>query len=519
MKKLLIAAALTASVCSFGANINAEKFDAAAVGTKPADIKEAAGEEFVNYFKADGGDASAVAAYAENTASEKTTEAGAAGANYLNLSTEGSTLWRTINPYTFETSTTTENDKEVTTTNETTTAKAVAETGTYIDTLVQFTATEDETNIDVDDAKLAMWLLKTGEGEDATYALKVKGSAVALDDYGAEMATPTVYQLNASVEPSTWYRLTVKTVKIFEEATYLQNGYGFAVYIDGAPIAVVSGQKVFSDAALEALSTGDSKYLSASVKAALAENKLIPSIGVLTAETDIYGVGFKGTGAIDSIAWTDKDIYPFSAPSGAFTLTITMNEGIDAVQYAIGTADPVTYTAPVEVKEGDVVTITATPKDWWVAPKIDPITVDGDEEVDVNATAVTTSDITFADTSVPTGDAGAKALAWAKKEGKTTDDVKAAKYFYSDYLLGFTDFSTAEPTIEIVSIEFDANGKPVVEAKVTVGDVTKIEKLSEATTLNGTLMYKAAATLEALKDATPKAAIADGDQFIQVVVE
>ena len=106
---------------------------------------------------------------------------------------------------------------------------------------------------------------------------------------------------------------------------------------------------------------------------------------------------------------------------------------------------------------------------------------------------------------------------YAKSKNATLEQVLAAEYLYADYLLNLDEISVYEPTIEITSITL-VDGKPVVEAKVTVGGVTKIETLTTAT-LNGTLKYKAAATLDALKTATPKAAIEEGDQFVQIVVE
>lgn len=491
MKKLLIAAALTASVCSFGADavapLNAQTFDGEGYTLATDD-----------YIAKVDGDASAVTTYGGDNlaASDKTTEAGAAGANYLNLSTEGSTLWRKINTDGSEYN--------------------AAATGTYIDTLVQFTATEEAPTTFEADAKLAMWLQATDNGDGtATTNLYVRGASIAAptDDTSSMVATPVNIALSATVEASTWYRLTVKAVPVVD---YTDSGIAFtafAIYLDGVLVA---------PAATQISAEWIAFMKDASVPFTVSEEvlpSLIPSITAgVEGDQNLYGVGFKGTGAIDSIAWTDEDIYPFSVPGAAFTLTITKNEGIGAVQYAIGEAEAVTYTTPVEVKEGDVVTITATAvNDWWIAPTIDPITVDGDEEVAVNATAVTASDVNV---TVPSGSTvtADTVFNWAKAiDGATPASIRNAANIFNNYLLNVTDL-TVDPQIKIVSI--DVTKSPVeVVAKVTDANGTEFNKILDAKDIKGALKYKAAATLELLKTAESKAAIEAGDQFIKVVVE
>lgn len=514
MKKLLIAAALTASVCSFGqdavAPINAQTFD---------------GESYViaddAYITKADGDASAVTAYGgEDTlaASDKTTEAGAAGANYLNLSTEGSTLWRKIN--------TDGSDY------------GVADDGTYIDTLVQFTATEeDPTTIDTD-AKLAMWLLKSGEDDAPTYTLKVKGFKISgVDKNKVATGAPANFALNATVNPGTWYRLTVKAVKLYSLIQYGEDDEGnpteevvssvdkiaFAIYLDGNLVVPVleEGDSIISSE----WTTAWASYIDAAVKAKINDNALIPTLNIADGSSDtLYGVGFKGTGAIDSIAWTDKDIYEFSAPSAAFTLTIAMDENsIDSVTYTFGEGDAAVSatvkadTADIEVPANAVVKFTAVAKDWFTAPTIADITMTANTTTDeIKGVAVTASDITFTDTTIPEGK-GSDVVAWAKAAGKTPAEVAAAATLFNNYLLNVTDF-TVDPQIKIVSI--DVTKSPVeVVAEVTDANGSTFKKILDADDIKGALKYKAAATLEALKKATPKAAIGAEDKFIQVVVE
>jgi hypothetical protein len=500
MKKLLIAAALTASVCSFGTEavtpINAQTFD---------------GEGYAlatdGYITKADGDASAVTAYGgEDTlaASDKTTEAGAAGANYLNLSTEGSTLWRKIN---------TDGSNY-----------GAAATGTYIDTLVQFTATEeDPTSIDTG-AKLAMWLLKSGEDDAPTYTLKVMGAAITKpgEDAGDVyvVASTNNFALNTTVNPGTWYRLTVKAIPVLDYESSGVPFTGFAIYIDGVLASPVNSAFAADwVAAMSEYITVDSTVL----------NSLIPSVNAGSdGDQLLYGVGFKGTGAIDSIAWTDKNIYPFSDPSPAFTLTIAFGDGVSAVDYTIGEAEPVTVEKPAAEPYEVVVTLdaAATVKvaanaiaDWFKMPAEQEVTLDADnaaQKVTVTAESIGASDVGV---TVPEGStvAANTVFEWAKAiDGATPNSIKNAANIFNNYLLNVTDL-TVDPQIKIVSIDL-SGAAPVVTAEVTDANGTTLKTL-DADDIKGALKYKAAATLEALKNATPKEAIGAGDQFIQVVVE
>ena len=204
----------------------------------------------------------------------------------------------------------------------------------------------------------------------------------------------------------------------------------------------------------------------------------------------------------------------------AFTITVTFGTGITGASYKIGDADAVALAdgdASDEIAKDTVVTITAVAADWYKAPEAQTITLTEDKRIELVATAVTSENIGDLAAEIPAEAAG-DVLNWAKNSGMTTDQVLAAPYLYEDYLFNFTQPSQAKPTIEITSITL-VDGVATVEAKVTVDGVTKIETLTSATGLNGAVMYKAAATLDALKTATPKDAIAEGDQFIQIVVE
>jgi transcription initiation factor TFIIIB Brf1 subunit/transcription initiation factor TFIIB len=135
---------------------------------------------------------------------------------------------------------------------------------------------------------------------------------------------------------------------------------------------------------------------------------------------------------------------------------------------------------------------------------------------EIKGVEVKAENITFTDTTIPEGK-GSDVVAWAKAAGKTPAEVAAAATLFNNYLLNVADL-TVNPQIKIVSI--DVTKSPVeVVAEVTDANGSTFKKTLDADDIEGALKYKAAATLEDLKKATPKTDIATGDQFIQVVVE
>ncbi|MBR3777676.1 MAG: hypothetical protein IKL02_08800 [Kiritimatiellae bacterium] len=200
----------------------------------------------------------------------------------------------------------------------------------------------------------------------------------------------------------------------------------------------------------------------------------------------------------------------------AIQLTIDLGDGVSKVDYTIaGNTTTITEDTTIDIAEsGTVVSFTAVAGDNYFAPTVADVTVT--ETTTVTIAGVAFSAVDSADAAIT--DANRNAVyAWAKSNGKSQSEVSAADYLYADYLFNFTEFSTAEPTIEIAEFTVDPL---VIKAKVTVGGETKIEDLSaDSLELNGTLKYKAAATLEALKTAQPKETLDATDRFFKVVVE
>lgn len=208
-------------------------------------------------------------------------------ARYLALDTEGNRVYRTI----------------ASRDNFTVAPQPQAVNGTiYFDALVQFTLNEDDAPTRQEGDKLAVWL-KGGENETN---LVVTAGYLS----GGEV-TPTNYvvQTTDQIEPGNWYRLTIDAIPLISAGPD-QGYFGFRVRIDGNYVTTAtdikgSVQDVIDGWAEKA--TGDVG------NAALITDEagLFPSLvkggsGVIGCDT-LACVGFEGTGAIDSLLFTDED--------------------------------------------------------------------------------------------------------------------------------------------------------------------------------------------------------------------
>ncbi len=336
MKKLMFATALVASAAAFADPLNAisfEGYDADDTFTNGDAEKNEAGNSMTGnpyfYFQGDADGSSVKAFGSGDVATPRITRplyfaGGAEGSNYLELSTEGGILWRSVNPI----SVTEDGGTNIYALGS---AKAVAAGGTYLDTLVQFTPTEDGGAPEVtQDDKLAIWLNVDG---NSVTNLMVKAN---LYDFGeAPSATAATFTLAPSVgekkiEAGEWYRLTIKAipnVMVRDDAGVIP---AFEIYVDGVQMCATTAQ--FTSGMVTTLHGMDA--LSADMETAIGANKIFPSLqemGAQGAIPTIQGIGFKGSGALDDIVWTEED--PFNALAAGFTLT--WPEGVTPVSYTI----------------------------------------------------------------------------------------------------------------------------------------------------------------------------------------
>ncbi len=340
MKKLMFAAALVASAAAFADDpINAVSFE---------DANYANGKTFTNgdveyndqgsgkYFYFDGAEGVSNSSVVTNenpstvAAKRTATFKDSNNTKFLALDTEGGTFWRSIDNIV-------EPGEGGTGSYGLGTAQAVAATGTYLDTLVQFTVTEDEEPTVGTDDKLAIWL-QAGEG---TTNLMVRAAIVE-----GQGRTPTNFTLNATVEPGVWYRLTVKALADITDGDHIP---GFQIFLDGNVLTsdtVTLAGSTLSDLSPEEFD--DSHY------ADIVAGKYFAS---LKTGTTLQGVGFQGTGAVDEIVWTEDN--PFPAAVVEFTLTYSgdANTTLGAVTYTIDGGAAQTVTSGGKVPEGASVSI------------------------------------------------------------------------------------------------------------------------------------------------------------------
>ena len=333
MKKLLFAIAGAASFAALAADPSAGANDISLVGfesyTVDATVIGATddGQSGTSLWSATGDDASLVKSYGgDNAAAPSITEprpfAGETNTKYLALDTNGSELKRDIQAGG--------------------SALAVAAAGTYIDTLVQFTPSESAPSADdLSGAKLAIWL---GVVNNVTN-LYVQGCS--WDDDSGFASTEQAFALSGkTIEPGTWYRLTVKAIpNILGEETGSRIS-AFQISVDGTDMTLAASP--FSAAVLTMLEeSGDAAWASADIQTAFAANKLVPAIqeeiGTYGDTVTLTTVGFKGTGALDDFVVTTEA--PTFTPAGGddykveiagSDVVITPQEGdLAAVQAAV----------------------------------------------------------------------------------------------------------------------------------------------------------------------------------------
>ena len=371
MKKLMFATALVASAAAFAdpTALNAISFEGYTAGATFVNGATEKGEDGNNktvgpYFFYDGEqDGSSVKAFGgENAAAPSGTRPHyfasqeLADLNYLDLSTEGGILWRSINPISAE-----GNDPVVYGLGQ---GETIAADGLYLDTLVQFTPTEDGGAPELtSDDKLAIWLNVDSSGASPVTNLMVRaGYADAQGTFGKTNFVLT----GASVQAGQWYRLTIKAYENILKATIegepAELKYGaFSIFIDGTEMSAAGGYTLDSawSAQLSEL------YLEGMASKIQAGSLFVSCVeGVPGEPSTLQGVGFKGSGALDDIVWTEVD--PFPAPA-AIDFTLTWPSGITPVSYTIDGGTPVAIdgntTFPIQVADGSVVAFTFTNAD------------------------------------------------------------------------------------------------------------------------------------------------------------
>lgn len=440
------------------------------------------------------------------------------GEHYLSLSTEGGTLWRYLNaPWLNGTDT----EGELGTW-EPSEAVDASENPIYIDTMVQFTATEDGSEPDVgEDAKLAIWLnVATDESGASTTNLCVRGAS--LDDGFVASATTFTIVNKSDIVPGKWYRLTVEAIADIEpdDEYGLDPISGFIVRLDGD--VLVADKCTVPDAVKDECKDMDISEILQNV----FDNKVFANIKG-DADSTLTAVGFKGSGAIDEFLATDAEP-SFEAVITTVDFTLAWGEGVSAVKYTIdgGAEQEAENNKSFKVENGKTVTVAATAADWYaIASGTGDFTVNGEQTVTVTAAlAEAPKDLGIsADGNIKTADL----KAWADGKGLTINDVKASGFVSESFFLNTDALLTSAPTLKIEDVEVTDDGKMNIVVSAT-GDGKSVDMEN----INGGLYIMSGDTLDALKVATRSIAgddlvandgkatvTVDGGKFVKVSVE
>lgn len=191
----------------------------------------------------------------------------------------------------------------------------------FVDTLVQFTVTEDEEPTTESGDKLAIWL-------NTNNTLCVKAGYIVKDENTNTFALdddPKTYELSGTVTPGTWYRLTVEAIGNVGDTEIA----GFKIYIDGSCVGTATAAANYD---VTAMKESDSWIVFPSI----VNNKYLTA------------VGFRGTGAVDDLVITENR--PNFLPAETIDFTLTWDANVTALNFYIDeelVSDPEWFTSGV----------------------------------------------------------------------------------------------------------------------------------------------------------------------------
>lgn len=476
---------------------------------------------FVYEASSSSADGSTVAAH-ENESASTGWEDKLFGSKYLALSTEGGTLWRSIKHADVETVTETDGDGNSTSKISWTTGaqQTVPDTGLYIDTMVQFTPTEDGSEPELgEDAKLAIWLNVTqGENGVSTTNLCVRGSVLDADLASEKVtAEPQVFVLSgAQVEPGAWYRLTVKAVKNVLNANAKKEFVSaFQIFVDGKLLSVSAANVATEDfiTFFSEDTTQDLPDCLGENAALLREGKLIPALKAYTTSDNSFlsAVGFKGSGAIDDFCVTDEEPSFTAATVTTVDFVLTWGDDVSSVTYTIegGTSQSATSGEPISVDPNTKVTVAATAAPWYtIAYGIGEFTVTENTTNTITATLSSMNELNIGGFPANTSVSSTDVKGWADDKKISLSALQSSPYAYNSYLLN-TDLLTTDPVLTIDDVTV-ANGK------MTITVAAKTSSAENASAINlesiyGILYVKTGDTLDEMKSTEMPFVVKTGD--------
>lgn len=229
-------------------------------------------------------------AYEYATAGDNVAAFGGPGSHYLKLETEnGKALYRKLAA---------EADGIV---------SVGADDGYVLDTLVQFTATDEAPKPTTGTDKFILWLKSTEVDGATTYSLMATCGIIA--DEATSVAGSASVELDANVTAGQWARVSVKVFNLGDTENSVGT-LGFVVYVDGVAVAAKSAEEyaevipaTFGESSVVDCMTEAGKYY-------YNQKQVLPCLmsGDASNEGEVanFGqmltaVGFEGTGSIDDL--------------------------------------------------------------------------------------------------------------------------------------------------------------------------------------------------------------------------
>lgn len=525
MKKTMFALAC-AAVCVAGAGtINSVDFEdytetgplfSNGYGDNGAEVSETVIPYFVYTASSGSTDGSTVAEHEIPNASTGW-EDKSFGEKYLSLSTEGGTLWRSINK---ANGVQVADEEGGTPSIEWTTGdpQIVPDTGLYIDTMVQFTPTEDGSEPELgEDAKLAIWL-NVAQAEDgtATTNLCVRGRKyTSLYSSTSEAYTFTLVEATGGtmdIQPGKWYRLTVVALQLLdwgnvEEGTWVYDVLsGFRIFLDGKELKPSESPFTQDDIETFFNEPNSESGLTADVIALVQAGKVVPNL-----DTDgsrafaLSAVGFKGSGAIDDFCVTDEPPSFKTSVAASVDFTLTWDEHVSSVTYTIGNGKPTGPTEKeaagrkmvIQVNQDAEVTVNATPEAWYKITSgtgTVEVTQSMAKKIIAQLDSLDNLEIIGFDSSVAASDV----RDWADEKTISLDALKNNAYAYNSYLLN-TDLLTADPVLTIDDVTV-ADGKMTITVAAKKGAEDNDGASIDLEGINGALYVKTGDTLDSMKE-------------------
>lgn len=328
----------------------------------------------------------------------------------------------------------------------------------YVDTLIKFTPSEDEPQIEDGTIKMAIYV-------NAVSNLAVQ--CKVLDQYQVPISETVVFESLGVIDPEKWYRLTIKV-----EAVEDFQAVAFQMWVDGNLLTHASGVKN------DGMFTPNGSYF----------------ICINSSSVELSQVSFQGTGAVDDLAVADGMA---SSGSSAILLTLAFNSGLVTVMQG-----ETQLASNDTVEAGSTITITAA--DWYEIASVagTGVTYDGptgagvtestgELSADGAATVTITAQQNTSTGAISTGLGGNqpanKVAAWALANSLGSGDLKPG--MLDEYLLNIAPDEETDQKLKITSVV-------VGEDKATI-TVEAVSASADLANINGTIVVSTTADLTA----------------------